>query len=489
MRSSALFSLATAIFRTAPDPAELAQPLDGRADILSVMNVNTFLLEVRFIGHLRKAPNPASGFAFGSKPDMEERAKGLAEWFNTLSEQDRPDVVVFNEIFSKAGARLMKALCSDSFRRKGGKEDGEENIIKCDEDRYFGFVTRNANPASLLKLSGGVVIAVRKGMSIVPGSVHDEMFCPHYSRDLETCTCAGDDCMSRKGYIAARVTHPSASVGEVVVVGTHTQAWQNNTDVRKVQWRKIRAYIDTLPEDTKVICSGDHNAEESEVDDMHRILHSANSELSQAGFWLPHLSPVKYSTYGGGAHNALLHYDEHEAHAKSPHDQVMYIRDRGVAPARMQWQYVPLKSEQCFRSELGVEIDDLSDHNAAYAEFCYGERCAERELVGHRGFTSATGQFRCCPGRGRLLPEGAPEGSTAGCFDWAPGGSEAAKVTASSTEGGKSGVCKKGPDWLGKWCSLGDENEHSIQAATTEECYAKLFEMDLPLAFLECARK
>merc|ERR1712113_677553 len=121
---------------------------------------------------------------------------------------------------------------------------------------------------------------------------------------------------------------------------------------------------------------------------MKQILHAVNPDITQGGFWMPLREPLAYSSYGGAAHNAFLHHDPNEAHARSPHDQILYVsRDAGYAePTSMQWQYLPMKSEECFETNLAsknmkIRVDDLSDHYAAYAELCFGRHCAHNELT------------------------------------------------------------------------------------------------------------
>ena len=93
----------------------------------------------------------------------------------------------------------------------------------------------------------------------------------------------------------------------------------------------------------------------------------------------------------------------------------VFLPSRYTSPESMRWQYLPMKSDACFPSAITsptISVDDLlldrvvrrvfafciamswirfsgvrSDHYAAYAELCYGSRCASQTLSGHRGFT------------------------------------------------------------------------------------------------------
>mmetsp|Transcript_12131 Transcript_12131/g.22888 ORF Transcript_12131/g.22888 Transcript_12131/m.22888 type:complete len:104 (+) Transcript_12131:150-461(+) len=99
------------------------------------MNVNTYLLEVRLGGW---APGPGwgiKGVAFGSKPDMKQRVDGFVTWFEELSGDDVPDVVVFNEIFSKAGSSILKRLCNPNWNR-GGRAAKNGQVFTCSGKKF-----------------------------------------------------------------------------------------------------------------------------------------------------------------------------------------------------------------------------------------------------------------------------------------------------------------------------------------------------------------
>ncbi|CAE7434504.1 unnamed protein product [Symbiodinium natans] len=344
-------------------------------------------------------------------------------------------------------------LCSSKWTRGG--RGATDKVYQCDVGN-FGFATRVANPAGIIKISGGVVIMVRKGLTI--SDLHEEAYEDH---DFE-------DGMSQKGFLRARVHHPS--IGEVWVIGSHTQAWPENEEIRVKQWRQLWRHIQTtIPEGARVVVAGDMNTEMSEISVMKTELHAASPPLQPAGFWLPLRETLKYSSYGGGGQNAYLHYDPKEVHEKSPHDQIAYISNDGkyASPQTMKWQYLPMKSDVCFSSSLtrpNISVDDLSDHYAAYAELCYGSRCESQELSGHRGY-SRIGFMeapRCCPGRGMIYGK---------CFDWAPGGIHAGDIGLSESQ-----RCTK----ISKKC------ETKVQASSVEECLRMLAEMDLPFDQIEC---
>ncbi|CAE7188984.1 unnamed protein product [Symbiodinium necroappetens] len=422
----------------------------GGEDVFSIMNVNTFLLEVRIAGWA-----PRQGLAFGSKPDMQARADGLVRWFQELKEDEVPDVVVFNEIFSKAASTIFRQLCNPQWRRNGWY--AKDNVLACSTAGHFGFATRVLNPAGWVKISGGVVIMVRKGLYI--SDFHEEAYVDH---DFE-------DGMSQKGFMRVRVGHPS--IGDVWVIGSHTQAWPQNAGIRVKQWKQMWRHIDaTIPEGSKLVIAGDMNTETSEVETMKKELHSESPPLDESGFWLPLRTPLPYSSYGGGGQNAYLHYDNQETHEKSPHDQIMYVSagNKYLSPKSMRWQYLPMKSDDCFPSAIttpNISMDDLSDHYAAYAQLCYGSRCQIQQLSGHRGFTGIGlgDEIRCCAGRGMVAGK---------CFDWAPGGVHAGQIGLSSS----------------KFCTKSGKHTCTteVQAESLEDCYVKLAEMDLPYGLIKC---
>lgn len=446
---------------------ERQRAVGPREDVFSVMNVNTFLLEIRLGGHWWLG----GGVVVLGKPNMQQRAAGLVEWFRTLLPKDVPDVVVFNEIFSKAGSSILKNLCTPSWKRNAAQ------IIACNSDSHFGFATRVLNPARRIKISGGVVIMVRKGLSL--SDFAEESYSSH---DLE-------DGMSQKGFLRVKVR--DHKVGDVWVLGTHTQAWPKHADIRinqfKQMWEHIQNYI---PTGEKVILAGDFNTETSELSTMKRELHASNSAITEAGFFMPLRTSLKYSTFGGGAQNALLHYDAHEFDATSPHDQILYVSKEAnyAEPENMTWQYLPMKSKTCYETSLAssktnIQIDDLSDHYAAYAEFCYGTNCASTELSGHHGYTGIhpNDKFRCCPGRGAIGER---------CFDWAPGGIKDGRIAYAegklkNSDKESDGYCTKAT--RGKTCPIvfGDEGKQKVLLASSlKECQEHLAELDLPFRLI-----
>jgi len=441
---------------------------EDRADVFSILNTNTFLLEIRLGGYSVLG----GGVGVVTKPDMKQRADGFVQWFGSLKSKDVPDVVVFNEIFSKQGSTVLKRLCNPKWKRNAAQ------VVECVSTSKFGSATRVLNPAGYVKISGGVVIMVRKGLELADFAEE-----PFEDKDIE-------DGMSQKGFLRVKVrNHP---VGDVWVIGTHTQAWPANAAIRVNQFKQIWTHIQkTIPAGERVILAGDMNTESPEIQDMKQALHAENPPVNENGFWMPLRTPLRYSSYGSGGQNAYLNHDIKEALEKSPHDQILYVSDQSgyKSPTSMQWQYLPMKSDTCFETGLAsnvktIQIDDLSDHYAAYAELCFGERCAPSELSGHRGFTGIhrDDAFRCCPGRGKIGDK---------CFDWADGGIKFGRIgfNSGSPSGSvmmrraEGGYCTKTSH--GSTCPI-INNGQPLWAANAEECEAKLADMDLPFKLVSC---
>jgi len=451
-----------------------------RSEVFSVMNVNTFLLDIH-------------GLSYGSKPDMKVRAERLAEWFNTLANEDVPDVVVFNEVFSHAGSVMMQKLCNPSYQRVGDKD--KNPIVECVEGRKFGFATKALKGSGCVKINGGIVIAVRAGLSM--SDFHEEVF-------NQSC---GGDWFSQKGFISVKVSGmkeaKGSTYGDVYVLGTHTQAWEVNRGVRETQFGQMWKHIDNHKsryQKHPVVYAGDMNTESDEIEKMKELLHAKSSGFLDLGFWLPLRESTPWSTYAGGGRNAYLHFDLGESKAKSPHDQIAYVKDSPdyIQPSSMKWQYVPLKSEECWETRIAskkedaIQIDDLSDHYAAYAELCFdrsGNKCQTQVLQGHRGYTrvgstadGTTDEKRCCPGRGKIADK---------CFDWFTGG---LKDTRIGFDPGTKYCTKTTYPYFGgrTTCAILDVRRSPpslLEATDKEGCYRELAEIDLPFKQLACANK
>ena len=69
------------------------------------------------------------------------------------------DVVVFNEIFSKAGSSIFRRLCNPKWRRDG--KYATKNVLDCDSG-HFASATRVLNPAGYVKISGRLAASFQK---------------------------------------------------------------------------------------------------------------------------------------------------------------------------------------------------------------------------------------------------------------------------------------------------------------------------------------
>merc|ERR1719324_230918 len=198
----------------------------GDPDELTVLNFNTFLLEAT-----------AFGFQVSAKPAMEDRAKGIEQWFESLKEESFPDVLVLQEIFSKVSNGMVKALCSLDWTPSANPK-----VQKCTGDSPFSAATTvGGYPSRLNPLkSGGVVILTRRGVEMV--DARDEVF-----QDA-----SGMDYFAYKGFMAVwlrkqRVPDdPRGRHQGYIVVGTHTQAGLGGKEaaIRAKQLQEIRRFID-----------------------------------------------------------------------------------------------------------------------------------------------------------------------------------------------------------------------------------------------------
>jgi hypothetical protein len=119
-------------------------------DQLTILNYNTYLLEVRVVGPVVK------------KPNMKERSEGITEWFLTLQDEEVPDVVVFTEIFSWDAETMVKNLCSQSWEKN--YSNGNAKFIACESSSPFSHATLQNNAQSNLSpiKGGGVVVLTKK---------------------------------------------------------------------------------------------------------------------------------------------------------------------------------------------------------------------------------------------------------------------------------------------------------------------------------------
>ena len=81
------------------------------------------------------------------------------------------DVVVFNEIFSKAASTIFRRLCNPEWRRNGLY--AKDNVLTCSTAGHFGFATRVLNPAGWVKISG--CLQAHSGLRCCATCVGDEV--------------------------------------------------------------------------------------------------------------------------------------------------------------------------------------------------------------------------------------------------------------------------------------------------------------------------
>lgn len=346
-------------------------------DQLTVLNVNTYLLEVRVIGPVVK------------KPNLRQRSEGIARWFNSLREDEVPDVVIMSEIMSWDAETMLQRICSSNWEKNSG--DGHAKFIPCEGSSKFGFATQVVNAAGSLnpKKEGGVVVLVKKGSEITAAS--DQVF----------SDCGSDDCMAYKGFWAVQMLKGTQKYW---VFATHAQAYDgdSNIAIRRGQFRQMRAYADAHVENgARIVFGGDLNiftgpyvdsngntiTNKIETADMLSQLGGPGAPATAGtvmplGFWLRLDAPIEAPGSGGlpaSADARTNHYiynlpDERRLGSHMfDWNVVPGSGDRLAAPASTNYQVLPMKDDRCFSSDLvsGQSTDDLSDHYAVYSELCY----------------------------------------------------------------------------------------------------------------------
>mmetsp|Transcript_8693 Transcript_8693/g.16472 ORF Transcript_8693/g.16472 Transcript_8693/m.16472 type:complete len:480 (+) Transcript_8693:53-1492(+) len=353
---------------------------------LTIMNFNTYLLAVTVFFK-----------TWHSKPNIVIRAMGIAAWFNSLSLNQVPDVLVLNEIMSDAAKELMRALCTRNWKKN--KRDNMAAFLACDERSKFAFATRLSNPTEPIipVKEGGVVVLVKNGNKIV--SADDTAFGNGRS----------DDKMAWKGFWAVQMLKGTQ---EYWIFGTHTQAFEgpDNVRVRRRQFEMIRAYMNdraperarvVVPEHARVVVAGDMNIftdpyltkegvemMEPELESMLEALGSPDvpaqtPHLEPRGFWLELDSSLNFSA--DAVTNHYVHFQEQRLKSQA-FDWVVFPANNDaqfIGPKHAKMQYAPIKSPTCFKSEIstkaarGTYTDDLSDHYAVFAELCYADDCGQ----------------------------------------------------------------------------------------------------------------
>ena len=147
---------------------------------------------------------------------------------------------------------------------------------------------------------------VRKGLYI--SDFHEEAYVDHDFEDGMSQKARISECLALlikplqqqparyacQGFMRVRVGHPS--IGDVWVIGSHTQAWPQNAGIRvkqcgprsslqsrcarkgfgvpaslELRWKQMWRHIDaTIPEGSKLVIAGDMNTETSEVETMKK---------------------------------------------------------------------------------------------------------------------------------------------------------------------------------------------------------------------------
>jgi len=371
------------------------------ADKLSVLMFNTYLLKIVMLpGH-----------------SLNARSKLIADWFETLNEEALPDVLVLNEIFSDAGEALVQRMCSNKFLRKepvGGfgrrrrlmASETQYPFIPCRSSSPFAFTTLANNARGNFFKGGGVVVLVRKGVTME--AAYDEAFTDTYIPAVSY------------GFWAVRATKAGRHFW---VIATHAHPYAVRADVRRGNFAQMRAWVDEHLEDgSRVVFAGDMNvltqpfthrdctlSTAVETGNMTRLLGAPSAQaiggtLEKNGFWLPLDAPLEHSWHTSSNHFATHLYPEGSKGYEG--DQMLdWVLspgegDRLEVPREFKRQVVPVVSSECFSTTFQDSEDDfvlsgtfqttdLSDHYGIFALLCYNDvregSCTWPAVQGHRG--------------------------------------------------------------------------------------------------------
>jgi len=350
------------------------------ADCLTVFNFNTYLLEVSLCVQLVR------------KPNLEERADAIAEWFSTLSPDELPDVLVLNEIYAYAAERMLRALACKGWSKNRPLGGNARNFMECDPESKFGFITQVVNSTGYLNpiKEGGVVILVRRGLELVR------------AEERAFTAKAGSDALSQKGFWAVKVLKQDQPYW---VLGAHLQAWPGsvNRKVRVEQCQEMRAFVNQNVEAGGRVCfAGDMNTSEAGEDlAMLKALGgpgapATTGEHSARGFWMKLDESLECTIDPRRNHYSFASEDD-RINGCQCLDWVVApgVSDRLATPTALRYQYVPVKSNKYMVSEAirdpatrrGYSTDDLSDHYGVFAQLWFGAGSppALTPVAGHRG--------------------------------------------------------------------------------------------------------
>src|SRR5690606_34578531 len=195
-------------------------------------------------------------------PYLREIARRLAEFRAT---GEGPDIIVFQEVFSKDAAKAVNATGYGSVvagpGRRSAQDPNTEGALPGRRNIFRGEIRQNFT-------SGGLAIATDypiMGAGYLP-----------YARR----SCAGFDCLSNKGVLFAEVAIPGVP-GLVDVFTTHMQsqrasrvAESRHAEAHRRQMNELAGYIrSSSPLTDPVLIGGDFNMRNSEL--RHDIFQRA----------------------------------------------------------------------------------------------------------------------------------------------------------------------------------------------------------------------
>jgi exonuclease III len=389
--------------RQAPTPKPTAEITHHHEeDLLTVMSYNTYLLGAELLGGV-------FDFAIDIRPNLDQRGPLTADWFNSMEHNEAPDVLVLQEIYSDQGEDMMRRICSNIWTKNtnlvGNHRHGP--YISCDQPGSpFGYATRVLNPThGVLKMTGGVVILVRKGIEITD------------TDDVQFEGCAGDHCYTDIGFWAVTIEKGSK---KCLVIGTHATAYEENEYVlrREKEFKQMRDYVNThTDQGGRVVFAGDMNVFTNDYKDkdgntvvvtefgkMLELLGNGPNAPAMAGthvprgFWLELNQSMAASCTP--VTNHFLEVIPIELRlGNQTYDWVLAPGpgDPLATPYEMKYQMVPVQAHICYEVEearsgwpKGTMTDELSDHYAIFTAIRWTEQAPEYTTVlkGHRGADS-----------------------------------------------------------------------------------------------------
>ena len=289
--------------------------------------------------------------------DQENRSNSIGSALLTIPENEKPDVIIFTEMFSRYADNIIKALKIDypyytyvlGTERSGNQWDK----YRGNRSKFFFIV------------NGGVVI-----MSKYP-ITHKVQ---HIFRNRTFCT---PDYFSNKGAAYVKVNKHGYTYH---IIGTHMQADHGNNIyplTRTKQLEEIRELVDSLniPKSEPVIVGGDFNityAEDEKNQNIKKILGGEYNYIFKPNYGSFSAITNNYAKCLAEYMNYPLNYDHTLDYIVYLNDYLQPINNASmcVIPLKvltpLYWKYMEKKLP-----ETQGYYSDPSDHYPVVAEYFY----------------------------------------------------------------------------------------------------------------------